>query len=402
MSKKSAIAVVLVVVLIVGLAVGIILSQSKKVVTEADQQKVLSLLAPRLSATVTLTAVVDPDAEVVMKIRNELSSGTSTTPLEEITASMTIDDILAGYVYWTSPQHAPKADKDVLTNELKNLKVLSLEEPSSADGNTVLAYLVAQDRLSTLSYNIYVPTVSEVQKYMQTATASTDLETVSSAIGIIKTYNTLVQYYDEVLKKMAKPGDALNKLSASASTTIAELLNQYPPSANTTELQNSLQSEISGKPALAVDIPWLFKAERQYVSTNLSQAGSLNPLLRINMAAKFKADADLAKELQNKKVSIDLSYTDTNSATAFTQLNLEDTVWFIEKIRLDLEALAQKAKGTPVSSVSRDLSLNYISNVEMLTGTSVTSAYGTAMNGLTTTWEAARKWLNILEELGKL
>jgi len=143
-----------------------------------------------------------------------------------------------------------------------------------------------------------IPYPSDVLQFLSTATASTDIQTAASAVAVIKAYNQVVDIYEEVLEGMAKPGEALEKMAQTASKTIASLTDTYPPSANTTELQTSMQNEIISDPSKAVNIPWLFKAERQFVSTNLHSGGNISTLQKILVAAKFDADAELSKELE--------------------------------------------------------------------------------------------------------
>jgi len=47
-------------------------------------------------------------------------------------------------------------------------------------------------------------------------------------------------------------------------------------------------------------------------------------------------------------VFTDLSYTDQNSATVLVTLNERDLTTFVEKVRSDIESLANVSKDTPV------------------------------------------------------
>jgi len=101
-SRRTIIVVILLVAIAVTLTVGIILHQSKNVVTAQDQEKILSSLKGNLTATVPINAVTDPDKSVVLKVRDVLSEGTSTSSLEELTGSLTVDDILNGHCISTA------------------------------------------------------------------------------------------------------------------------------------------------------------------------------------------------------------------------------------------------------------------------------------------------------------
>lgn len=393
-SRRTIIVVILLVAIALTLTVGIILRQSKKVVTPQDQEKVLSSLSGNLTATIPTNAVTDPDKTVVLKVRDVLSEGTSTSSLEELTASLTVDDILNGHLYFYSAMTTPSADKTSLQKELASMTLKTLKEPQSADKNTLMAYLVAQERLSNLYYAMQIPYPSDVLQFLSTATASTDIQTAASAVAVIKAYNQVVDIYEEVLQSMAKPGDALEKMAQTASQTIASLTDTYPPSANTTELQTSMQNEIISDPSKAINIPWLFKAERQFVSTNLHSGGNISSLQRILVAAKFHADAELSKELGDMNVFTDLSYTDQNNSTVMVTLNERDLTAFVEKVRSDIESLAKYSENTPVSSISHDLALRYMNDVETITAS---ESYTNAMTDLMVMMENARKWKTLME-----
>jgi hypothetical protein len=397
--RTTVIAVVLLVVLALGITVGVILHQSKKVVTTQDQESILKSVSAELTSTLPVNPVTDPDKTVVLKVRDVLSEGTSTSSLEELTSSLTVDDILNGHVYFYSAMITPSADKTTLQKELSNLTLKTLKEPTSADKTTLLAYLVAQERLSDLYYNMQIPAPSDVLQYLSTATASSDIQSIASAVAVIKAYNQIVDLYENVLTNMAKPGDALSKVAQTASSTIASLTNTYPPSANTSELQTSLQNEITRQPSIAINVPWLFKAERQYVSTSVSTTGSIADLQKILIAAKFSADADLSKELGNKSIFSDLSYSNSNSATVLVSLNKSDLVSFANTVKSDVQALNDLSKDTPLSSVAHDLSLRYMNDVQTLTSS---SGYANAMNDLMVTLENARKWKTIANWVNSL
>ncbi|HAR40745.1 MAG TPA: hypothetical protein DCR68_05305, partial [Coprothermobacter sp.] len=386
-SRRTIIVVILLVAIALTLTIGIILHQSKNVVTAQDQEKILSSLKENLTATVPINAVTDPDKSVVLKVRDVLSEGTSTSSLEELTGSLTVDDILNGHLYFYSAMTTPSADKTSLQKELASMTLKTLKEPTSADKNTLMAYLVAQERLSNLYYAMQIPYPSDVLQFLSTATASTDIQTAASAVAVIKAYNQVVDIYEEVLQGLAKPGEALEKMAQTASETIASLTDTYPPSANTTELQTSMQSEIISDPSKAINIPWLFKAERQFVSTNLHSGGNISTLQKILAAAKFDADAELSKELEDMKVFADLSYTDQNSATALVSLNELDLANFVEKVRSDIESLANVSKDTPVSSISHDLALRYMNDIDTITSS---TGYANAMTDLMVMMENAR------------
>lgn len=398
-SRRTIIVVILLVAIALTLTIGIILHQSKNVVTAQDQEKILSSLKENLTATVPINAVTDPDKSVVLKVRDVLSEGTSTSSLEELTGSLTVDDILNGHLYFYSAMTTPSADKTSLQKELASMTLKTLKEPTSADKNTLMAYLVAQERLSNLYYAMQIPYPSDVLQFLSTATASTDIQTAASAVAVIKAYNQVVDIYEEVLQGLAKPGEALEKMAQTASETIASLTDTYPPSANTTELQTSMQSEIISDPSKAINIPWLFKAERQFVSTNLHSGGNISTLQKILVAAKFDADAELSKELEDMKVFADLSYTDQNSATALVSLNELDLANFVEKVRSDIESLANVSKDTPVSSISHDLALRYMNDIDTITSS---TGYANAMTDLMVMMENARKWNTLMEWLSSL
>jgi hypothetical protein len=398
-SRRTIIVVILLVAIALTLTIGIILHQSKNVVTAQDQEKILSSLKENLTATVPINAVTDPDKSVVLKVRDVLSEGTSTSSLEELTGSLTVDDILNGHLYFYSAMTTPSADKTSLQKELASMTLKTLKEPTSADKNTLMAYLVAQERLSNLYYAMQIPYPSDVLQFLSTATASTDIQTAASAVAVIKAYNQVVDIYEEVLQGLAKPGEALEKMAQTASETIASLTDTYPPSANTTELQTSMQSEIISDPSKAINIPWLFKAERQFVSTNLHSGGNISTLQKILAAAKFDADAELSKELEDMKVFADLSYTDQNSATALVSLNELDLANFVEKVRSDIESLANVSKDTPVSSISHDLALRYMNDIDTITSS---TGYANAMTDLMVMMENARKWNTLMEWLSSL
>lgn len=398
-SRRTIIVVILLVAIALTLTIGIILHQSKNVVTAQDQEKILSSLKENLTATVPINAVTDPDKSVVLKVRDVLSEGTSTSSLEELTGSLTVDDILNGHLYFYSAMTTPSADKTSLQKELASMTLKTLKEPTSADKNTLMAYLVAQERLSNLYYAMQIPYPSDVLQFLSTATASTDIQTAASAVAVIKAYNQVVDIYEEVLQGLAKPGEALEKMAQTASETIASLTDTYPPSANTTELQTSMQSEIISDPSKAINIPWLFKAERQFVSTNLHSGGNISTLQKILAAAKFDADAKLSKELEDMKVFADLSYTDQNSATALVSLNELDLANFVEKVRSDIESLANVSKDTPVSSISHDLALRYMNDIDTITSS---TGYANAMTDLMVMMENARKWNTLMEWLSSL
>lgn len=398
-SRRTIIVVILLVAIALTLTIGIILHQSKNVVTAQDQEKILSSLKENLTATVPINAVTDPDKSVVLKVRDVLSEGTSTSSLEELTGSLTVDDILNGHLYFYSAMTTPSADKTSLQKELASMTLKTLKEPTSADKNTLMAYLVAQERLSNLYYAMQIPYPSDVLQFLSTATASTDIQTAASAVAVIKAYNQVVDIYEEVLQGLAKPGEALEKMAQTASETIASLTDTYPPSANTTELQTSMQSEIISDPSKAINIPWLFKAERQFVSTNLHSGGNISTLQKILAAAKFDADAELSKELEDMKVFADLYYTDQNSATALVSLNERDLANFVEKVRSDIESLANVSKDTPVSSISHDLALRYMNDIDTITSS---TGYANAMTDLMVMMENARKWNTLMEWLSSL
>jgi len=160
-----------------------------------------------------------------------------------------------------------------------------------------------------------------------------------------------------------------------------------------------MQNEIISDPSKAVNIPWLFKAERQFVSTNLHSGGNISALQKILVAAKFDADAELSKELGDMSVFTDLSYTDQNSATVLVTLNERDLTTFVEKVRSDIESLANVSKDTPVSSISHDLSLRYMNDMDTITSS---TGYANAMTDLMVMMENARKWNTLMEWLSSL
>jgi flagellar basal body-associated protein FliL len=397
--RTTVIAVILLVVLALGVTIGVILHQSKKVTTAQDQEQILKTLAGKLSATIPVSTVTDPDKSVVLQVRDVLSEGSSTSSLEELTSSLTVDDILNGHIYFYSAMTTPSADKTSLQKQLSSMTLKTLKEPTSADKNTLMAYLVAQERLSNLYYNMQVPYPADVLQFLSTATASSDVQTAASAVAVINAYNQVVDIYEKVLSGMAKPGDALSKVAQTANSTIANLTDTYPPSANTTELQTALQKEIVSDPSKSINVPWLFKAERQYVSTSLSTNSSVSDLQKIIVAAKFNADADLSKELSNTNVFTDLNYTDSSSSTVNVALNQSDIVSFAEKVKTDVQSFSDASKNTPLSSIAHDLSLNYMNDVQTLTSS---SGYANAMNDLMVTLENARKWKTIVGWLNSL
>jgi len=98
-------------------------------------------------------------------------------------------------------------------------------------------------------------------------------------------------------------------------------------------------------------------------------------------------------------VFTDLSYTDQNSATVLVTLNERDLTTFVEKVRSDIESLANVSKDTPVSSISHDLSLRYMNDMDTITSS---TGYANAMTDLMVMMENARKWNTLMEWLSSL